>query len=158
MDWLPRLKIYRSSLDGAAFTAARRGTLAHLCLEHLLLTRPRDAAAREEDVARAVRMGMRLFPLPVEHPEDVGEDMRACLSWFAAQPFADHWLRHGRREQSLLDSLGGLHRVDLLVEETGGPFGPVTEHMQSGTSDRAPFGKNSASYLLAVDYKTGYAP
>jgi ATP-dependent exoDNAse (exonuclease V) beta subunit len=134
MDWLPRLKIYRSPLAEPALTPARRGDLAHLCLEHLILTRPEDAAARAADVGQAVRLGLSLFPLPLENPEEAAADMRSCLEWFAALPEAAFWLRHGRREQSLLDANGALHRVDLLAEEPGPP-----------------------ALLRAVDYKTGRA-
>jgi ATP-dependent exoDNAse (exonuclease V) beta subunit len=135
MDWLPRLKIYRSSLAETVFTPARRGILAHLCLENLLLTRPHDDAVREKDVLRAVRMGLRLFPFPLKDPAGAAEDMRACLNWFAALPQSALWLANGRREQSLMDEQGALHRVDLLAEEPGSP-----------------------GSLRALDYKTGHAP
>lgn len=137
MAWLPRLKIYRTTLKDTKFTPERRGTLAHLCLEHLILTRPDEATARAEDVERAVLTGMRFFPLPIENPEDTAGEMRRCLEWFAALPQAPGWLAYGKREQSIMDETGNMHRVDLLARET------------------TPEGGN---LLRAVDYKTGHAP
>ncbi|MDR2076518.1 MAG: UvrD-helicase domain-containing protein [Desulfovibrio sp.] len=135
LAWLPRLKIYRSSLEEKDFTPARRGILAHLCLENLLLARPENAAARREDVRRAVEMGLRLFPFPLKDPEGTAREMRACLDWFAALPRAALWLASGLREQSILDEKGALRRMDLLAEEPGDP--PT---------------------LWVLDYKTGQAP
>ena len=131
MNWLPRLKIYRSSLEDARFTPARRGILAHLCLEHLLLSAPDSAQERVADVRRAVRQGMRLFPLPVENPDAVTREMEECLLWFAFLPEAPAWLAHGLREQGVIDAGGNMHRVDLLVDEV---------------------------FLHAIDYKTGRFP
>ncbi|MDR1359697.1 MAG: UvrD-helicase domain-containing protein [Deltaproteobacteria bacterium] len=129
MDWLPRLKIYRSPLAEDVFTPARRGILAHLCLENLLPV----GSDPGQDVRRAVRLGLRLFPFALENPAEAARDMRACMDWFAALPQAFSWLSRGRREQSILDEKGALHRVDLLTEDPQGT-------------------------LLAVDYKTGHAP
>ena len=80
MSRLPRLKIYRSVLQRPTFTPERRGTLAHLCLEHLHLSGP---GHEEADVDRAVAHALRLFPLPLEHPEEAAQSMRESLLWFA---------------------------------------------------------------------------
>lgn len=138
MDWLPRLNIYRSSLEDSRLTPARRGILAHLCLEHLILSDAADAAQRREDARRAVRQGMRLFPLPVDNPEAVAGEMEDCLDWFAALPQAPLWLAHGLREQGVIDARGNMHRVDLLVDE-------------------ALFSSHDSAFLHAIDYKTGRA-
>ena len=148
MDWLPRLKIYRSTLESAKLTPTRRGILAHLCLEHLRLSAPSGQAplsdeARDAillDVRRAVRQGMRLFPMPLEEPEAVEQDMADCLFWFACLPEASLWLERGRREQGIADAAGRMHRVDLLVD----PALPE---------------ENATSIPLhAIDYKTGRFP
>ena len=136
MDWLPRLNIYRSTLEDSRLTPARRGILAHLCLEHLLLSDAADAARRIEDVRRAVRQGMRLFPLPVDNPEATAREMEDCLNWFAALPQAPLWLAHGLREQGVIDARGNMHRVDLLVDESL-------------------FSPHDSTFLRAIDYKTG---
>lgn len=140
MSWLPRLKIYRSPLRAPHFSPRQRGIFAHLCLEHLHLAPDQDAEAIRLDVERAVRQGLRLFPLPLEDPERAAEEMRAALFWFARLPEAPHWLAYGLREQGIMDAEGRLHRVDLLVDERTMP----------GQGDDAP--------LLALDYKTGRQP
>lgn len=139
MDWLPRLKIYRSTLEDARFTPARRGMLAHLCLEYLMLSDPHDGESRAADVRRAVRQGMRLFPLPVENPEAVAAEMEDCLLWFSSLPDAPLWLAHGLREQGVIDARGNMHRVDLLVDE-------------------ALASPQATPFLHALDYKTGRSP
>lgn len=139
MSWLPRLKIFRSSLDDKGFTPEKRGSLAHLCLEHLHLPPDRDAAL---EARRAVQRAMRLFPLPLGNPENVAEEMLACVSWFASLPEAPGWLMYGRREQGILDDKGSLHRVDLLVDEAAG----------------APRQAKPEAALWAIDYKTGRCP
>lgn len=148
MDWLPRLKIYRSTLESAQLTPRRRGILAHLCLEHLTLSQPAPCPepggeeverALLQDVRRAVRQGMRLFPMPLEGPEEAAREMEECLFWFVRLPEARLWLSKGKREQAVIDRSGGLHRVDLLVDAS-----------VEGHEDNAP--------LRAVDYKTGLYP
>ncbi len=134
MDWLPRLKIYRSTLEDTDFSPVRRGILAHLCLEHLALPPLKgrgeaDPQAIALAVERAVHLGMRLFPLPLKEPEVVAQAMRENLAWFASRRDAALWLEKGLREQSIIDARGALHRVDLLVD--------------------------AGDHLLAVDYKTG---
>ena len=154
MDWLPRLKIYRSTLESAKLTPTRRGILAHLCLEHLRLSAPSRQAslpplpplndeARDAillDVRRAVRQGMRLFPMPLEEPEAVEQDMADCLFWFACLPEASVWLARGRREQGIADAAGRMHRVDLLVDPA------------------LPEQNTTSIPLHAIDYKTGRFP
>lgn len=135
MDWLPRLKIYRSALPETAFTPRQRGILTHLCLEHLRLSgESPDVLA--PDVSRAVRQALRLFPLPLENPAGVAAEMESALLWFASLPQTPFWLLHGLREQGIMDTHGHMHRVDLLVDMR-----------EADSSGSAP--------LLAVDYKTG---
>ena len=133
MGWLPRLRIFRSPLEAARFSPRQRGILFHLCLEHLQLD---DAAKREQDVARAVEQGLRLFPLALSEPDKVAQESYAALLWFAGLEHSALWLRHGLREQDIMDADGRMHRVDLLVDE-------------------AAYAKDGA--LLAVDYKSGSA-
>lgn len=161
MDWLPRLKIYRSSLEGGSLSPKRRGILAHLCLEHLVFSeiltetfsankmeKPRElpspsSALQNEsirrDVQKAVRQGMRLFPLPLEAPSEVAAEMEECLFWFACLPEAPFWLSRGLREQAIADERGNMHRVDLLVDEAWP-------------------GADTQACLHALDYKTGRYP
>ena len=148
MEWLPRLKIYRSTLEDARFTPSRRGILAHLCLEHLMFSADDSPEQRDLDVTRAVRQGLRLFPLPVENPEAVEQEMRDCLLWFASLPEARFWLAFGLREQGIIDTAGNMHRVDLLVDEAH-----ASGQMKSGMSAIPP----GEAFLHAIDYKTGRA-
>jgi len=129
MGWLPRLKIYRSPLPDLHFTPRGRGILAHLCLECLILS---ETGTTEAHILRAVRQGMRLFPLPLDDPERIEAEMAEALAWFAALPEAPLWLDRGLREQGIMDEHGRMHRVDLLVPQNDGS-------------------------LHAVDYKTGQA-
>jgi len=132
MNWLPRLKIYRSPLPDLYFTPRQRGILVHLCLEHLLVPADTPPGERQEHVLRAVRQGMRLFPLPLDDPERIAAEMAGALSWFASLPEAPLWLARGMREQGIMDEHGRMHRVDLLVDKGDGS-------------------------MHAVDYKTGQA-
>jgi superfamily I DNA/RNA helicase len=140
MDWLPRLKIFRSGLEDARLTPDRRGVLIHLCLERLTPPWPADREGIGRAVEMAVRRAMRLFPLPLDDPESAAADARDCLLWFVSRPEAPLWLAYGRREQVLVDTDGNLHRVDLLVDEAlfADPALP-------------------SPGVLALDYKTGSA-
>lgn len=112
MQWLPRLKIFRNQLEEFTFTERRRGMLVHACLEALHPT-----GAPREDAARAVRHGIRAFPLPVPDEDAVAAELTTMLEWYAAQPETAHWLRHGTPEQGILDAQGRLHRTDLFVDD-----------------------------------------
>ena len=129
MQWLPRLKIYRTAGDETQFSARQRGNLAHLCLEYLTLTSPKT---REQDVERAITLGFQNFPLPIPDAEQHKHALKAALLWFASLPDAPFWLAHAEKEQAILDEAGNMHRVDALVE--------FDDH------------------LLVMDYKTGKMP
>jgi ATP-dependent exoDNAse (exonuclease V) beta subunit len=142
MNWLPRLKIHRSPQPDFSFTPRQRGILAHLCLEQLILSPESGAELRRREVERAVRQGIRLFPLPLQDPETIAEEMAAGLAWFSSLPEAGFWLRHGLREQDILDEAGRMHRVDLLVDPLADPA-------------RREADKIGDAALYALDYKTG---
>lgn len=112
MAWLPRLKIFRSPLQDWTYTARRRGTLMHHCLEMLHLT-----GKPALDAATAARHGLDTFPLPVPDREAVEHELTRALTWYAGLPEAAHWLAFGTPEHTLLDERGGAHRVDLLVDD-----------------------------------------
>jgi hypothetical protein len=142
MDWLPRLKIHRSPQPDFSFTPRQRGILAHLCLEQLILSPESGTESRRREVDRAVRQGIRLFPLPLQDPETIAGEMAAGLAWFASLSEAEFWLRHGLREQDILDEAGRMHRVDLLVDPLSDPA-----RREAGGAGDVP--------LCALDYKTG---
>ena len=130
MGWLPRLRMFRSPLDDWSFTARRRGTLIHHCLECLQVSGVGEASARRDAELAAAR-GISTFPLPVPDRQAVAADITEDLAWFAALPDTPHWLAFGTPEHALLDGDGRQYRVDLLVDD----------------GDR----------LTAVEYKTGTA-
>lgn len=132
MHWMPRLKIFRNPLEEMEFTPRKRGILAHHCLEQLRLT-----GDVEDDARRAVTQGMRTFPLPVPQPEAMADALTRSLVWYASLPEAALWMREGLPEQSLMDTEGRLHRVDLLIPP--------------------PSGSLLGQGWIAVDYKTGEA-
>ena len=128
MGWLPRLRMFRSPLEDWSFTARRRGTLVHHCLECLQVSGiGRDSARRDAKLAAA--RGLSTFPLPVPDKEAVLADITEDLAWYAALPETPHWLACGTPEHPLLDSEGRQFRVDLLVDD--------------------------GHELVAVEYKTG---
>ena len=116
MDWLPRLRMFRSPLEDWTFTARRRGTLMHHCLECLQVSGIGEASARRDAELAAAR-GLSTFPLPVPDKESMLADITETLAWYAAQPETPHWLAFGTPEHALLDSSGHQFRVDLLVDD-----------------------------------------
>lgn len=128
MGWLPRLRMFRSPLEDWTFTARRRGTLVHHCLECLQVSGIGEASARRDAELAAAR-GLSTFPLPVPDKEAVLADITEDLSWYAALPETPHWLAFGTPEHAILDEEGRQFRVDLLVDD--------------------------GRELVAVEYKTG---
>jgi hypothetical protein len=108
--------MFRSPLEDWSFTARRRGTLMHHCLECLQVSGiGRDSARRDAELAAA--RGLSTFPLPVPDREEALADITEALAWYAAQPETPHWLAFGTPEHALLDSEGRQSRVDLLVDD-----------------------------------------
>jgi hypothetical protein len=128
MGWLPRLRMFRSPLEDWSFTARRRGTLMHHCLECLQVSGIGKASARRDAELAAAR-GLSTFPLPVPDKETVLADLVEALTWYAALPETAHWLACGTPEHAMLDASGRQFRVDLLVDD--------------------------GHELVAVEYKTG---
>ncbi|MBR3880894.1 MAG: UvrD-helicase domain-containing protein [Mailhella sp.] len=128
MGWLPRLRMFRSPLEDWTFTARRRGTLIHHCLECLQVSGIGASSARRDAELAAAR-GLSTFPLPVPNKEEVLADITEDLAWFASQPETAHWLAFGTPEHALLNGDGRQFRVDLLVDD--------------------------GHELIAVEYKTG---
>ncbi len=116
MGWLPRLRMFRSPLEDWTFTARRRGTLMHHCLECLQVSGIGEVSARRDAELAAAR-GLSTFPLPVPDREEAMADITESLAWYAAQPETPHWLAFGTPEHALLDSEGRQSRVDLLVDD-----------------------------------------
>lgn len=145
MQWLPRLKIFRSTLQEATFTERQRGMLVHSCLEALRLS-----GQPHEDAARAVRHGMRAFRLPIVDPQRVEDDLTDMLGWLACQPDVARWMRYGTPEQDILDADGKRHRTDLLVDD--GTTRTVVEYKTGNpTPDHALQVRRYLSLLAAMN-------
>ncbi|MBQ9405455.1 MAG: UvrD-helicase domain-containing protein [Desulfovibrio sp.] len=129
MHWLPQLKIFRNPLAGFAFRPEDRGNLLHVCLEHL-----RCSGVPDDDAQAALRFGIDHYPLPMSVPVTVQESVYAALRWFASQPEAQHWLREGWPEHSLMDATGHVLRTDLLVNEK---WGSLVLEYKSGQREEA---------------------
>lgn len=118
MDWLPRLKIFRNPVPEAVYDERARGTLFHCCLENL------SSLANQADLAlnieQAVERALHGFPLPLDNLGQARREAAETLGWFCALPEAPRWLRDGRREQSLVDEHGQLHRMDMLLKDGDG--------------------------------------
>lgn len=120
MQWLPRLKIFRNPLKELIFDERRRGTLVHGCLERLHLTsayNPHDLSSLKNDVQRAIRHGMRAYPLPIPNRDALQNELQTMFEWLASQPQFLHWQQYGTPEQSIMDVHGAQHRTDLFVDD-----------------------------------------
>ena len=120
MDWLPRLRVFRNEPDALFFSARRRGTFTHTCLEHMTdflrgLENEPDRDLLQLRIDEAVTICRRTFPMSV--PDDALPGVKENLLWFFAQPDALRLLREGTAEQPLMDADGSLHRPDLLCPE-----------------------------------------
>lgn len=138
MQWLPRLKIFRSPVrqllemeESPRLTEAQRGLFVHDCLERLLALRPFAPGHAPAAINSAVSVSGAAFPLAV--PLQLQEEAAAMLEWFVKLPEAALWLARGKTEQSILDEEGALHRADLLVRD--GNKQVVVEYKTGGKSD-----------------------
>lgn len=154
MGWLPRLRIFKNDLQELTFSAKRRGTLIHHCLEYLQISGAgKDFALR--DAAIAAERGIESFPLPVPDREKMQKEVESCLAWYAELPETAHWLAYGTPEHSLLDGEGRQFRVDLLVDD-GREL--IAVEYKTGTSGELPareHKKQLLNYLELLKKATG---
>ncbi len=109
---VPRLRIFRNTLEAFTFTPRRRGIFMHHCLSRLRLSG--DPAA---DARRAVQEGLQTFPVPLDPDAEQIEDIAAALTWYAGLPEAEILLSRGTAERVLVDETGQIRRADLVVED-----------------------------------------
>ncbi len=130
MDWLPRLRLFRSALGPTTFDARRRGELAHRCFEKLRWT-----GDPHRDAEAALAEAFRGFSEPHDPagfalaPETVVEECRAMLHWFFKQDGVPELLTFARPELAIVDVDGGVRRADMVSE--------------------------TAEHRVVVEYKTG---
>jgi ATP-dependent exoDNAse (exonuclease V) beta subunit len=119
-SWLPRLRVFRHSLEDAGYDERTRGKVAHKAVE--LLRPSGDATA---DCARAAALAIGEFPelraLPGARRDDLRAEVEAMLGWLLAQPLAADLLGGGGAELTILNEEGEALRPDLLRFTESGP-------------------------------------
>ncbi len=111
---MPGLSVLSSKLEEiGGWSAAKRGTLIHHCLEFLKIS----GKGARPDARLAAELGMNTFPLTVPDKDKVLDEITDILTWYAEQPDTDHWLSCGSPEQGILDEHKELRRMDLLVDD-----------------------------------------
>jgi len=127
MAWLPRLRVYRHAVHGAADAeAARRGEAAHRAMD--LLASGLDPAAA---AARAVNEFLPGPHAPGARERAVGE-IAEMTAWAGELPELREAIARGRREAALIDERGATHRVDLLHADASGTL--VVEYKTGGAA------------------------
>lgn len=112
MDWQAPLNVFRDPLNFDMFRGEARGTFLHYCLEHLAVADTPEKSARN-----AFEFGLANSDIIVPDDPELRNELMADLVWFASLPQCEHWLKNGRREQSIMDKNGKLMRIDNLVED-----------------------------------------
>jgi len=118
--WLPRLRVFRHSVEDAGFDQRTRGKLAHKAVE-LLRPMGDDAA----DAERAALLALAEFPelrvLPDAERAGLLAEVRAMLLWLLARPEARPHLGLAGSELTVLTPGGEFLRPDLLHFTSEGP-------------------------------------
>ena len=126
--WLPRLRVFRHSVEDAGFDERTRGKLAHKAVELLRPTEDDD-----DDALRAASLAMGEFPelraLAIEHKQILHAEVEEMLRWLLAQPQARPHLGMAGSEPTILAEDGSFLRPDLLVFT---PDGPVVLEFKTG--------------------------
>ncbi len=107
--WLPRLRVFRHSLEDVFLDQRRRGEMAHRALE-LLRSTGDDAA----DASRAARLAVLDFPF-VGGGADLEGELADLLLWVLSRPELKDCLGRGLAEAEALDEEGRTLRCDRLV-------------------------------------------
>lgn len=128
LGWLPRLRVYRHTLDDASFDQRTRGKLAHKAVE-LLRCGAGDPGAQSPEgdriiadqhaAGRAATLALAEFPelrsLPRETREGLRAEVTDMLLWVLGRPEIRPHLGAGQGELTLLAEDGGFLRPDLLA-------------------------------------------
>lgn len=153
LSWLPRLRVFRHSVEDAGFDERTRGKLAHKAVE--LLRPSGDDAA---DAERAARLAQAEFPelraLDEAQRRTLLDQVADMLRWLLARPEARPHLGPAGSELTILTAEGGFLRPDLLRFT---PEGPVVLEFKTGHA--APeHAKQLRAYLeLARDMAVAHA-
>jgi len=126
--WLPRLRVFRHSVEDAGFDERSRGKLAHKAVELLRPTGNDPADAR-----RAAALAFGEFPelraLTKEHKHKLHAQVEEMLGWLLAQAEVRPHLGSTGSELSILTDDDTCLRPDLLAFT---PSGPVVLEFKTG--------------------------
>ncbi|XPV74931.1 MAG: UvrD-helicase domain-containing protein [Desulfovibrio sp.] len=109
MEWLPRMRVYRHSLEEVGHENRLRGEAAHLAMEYL-----RHGQDMDMEIARATAMALEQFPSLSHIAEELSTQIISMLQWFCAQTKLLAYHKDGIAEAEFLDAAGNTHRVDHL--------------------------------------------
>lgn len=158
-SWLPRLRVFRHSVEDAGFDERTRGKVAHKAVE---LLRPSvddtadDTGDDAADASRAALLALGEFPelraLAEAQRTELKVQVEEMLRWLLARPEARPHLGHMGAELTILAGDDEFLRPDLLHFT---PNGPVVLEFKTGHA--APeHAKQLRSYLrLARDIAAG---
>ncbi len=129
--WLPRLRVFRHSVEDAGFDERTRGTVAHKAAE--LLRPTGDDAA---DAQRAAVLALGEFPelraLKQEQQLTLQVQIEEMMRWMLARPEIRPHLGRAGSELSILTGDGAVLRPDLLRLT---PTGPVVLEFKTGHAE-----------------------
>lgn len=129
--WLPRLRVFRHSVEDVGFDERTRGTIAHKAAE-LLLPTGDDAA----DARRAAVLAFGEFPelraLGVEQHKILQAQIEEMMHWMLSRPEVRPHLGRAGSELSILTEDGAVLRPDLLHLA---PAGPVVLEFKTGHAE-----------------------
>jgi ATP-dependent exoDNAse (exonuclease V) beta subunit len=127
-SWLPRLRVFRHSVEDAGFDERARGKVAHKAVE-LLRPTGEDAA----DASRAALLALGEFPelraLAGQQRTELKVQVEEMLRWLLERPEARPHLGHMGAELTILAGDGEFLRPDLLHFT---PSGPVVLEFKTG--------------------------
>lgn len=116
MSWLPRLRVYRHTLEESLYSERLRGEVAHRAMEHLRIMDNADEAAQ-----RALTMALHDFPelasFTQEIQKNLEDDILLMLHWALGHDQLRMWLSKGISEPEIMDEKGAFHRVDHLYKD-----------------------------------------
>ena len=126
--WLPRLRVFRHSVEDAGFDERMRGKLAHKAVEML-----RPGGENTRDAARAAALAFGEFPELRAQSEALRTELMTqvqdMLLWLLSRPEAGPHLGLAGSELTILAEDGSFLRPDLLRFT---PLGPVVLEFKTG--------------------------
>jgi ATP-dependent exoDNAse (exonuclease V) beta subunit len=127
-SWLPRLRVFRHSVEDAGFDERARGKVAHKAVE---LLRPTGEDAADASRAALLALGefLELRSLAGQQRTELKVQVEEMLRWLLERPEARPHLGHMGAELTILAGDGEFLRPDLLHFT---PSGPVVLEFKTG--------------------------